>query len=44
MAYGFPPVGWTKRVTIHSAKVKGWVALPHHFLNVDLVDVWLEKD
>ncbi len=44
MAYGFPPVGWTKRITIHSAKVKGWVALPHHFLNVDLVDVWLEKD
>ncbi|HXZ35765.1 MAG TPA: ABC transporter substrate-binding protein, partial [Thermodesulfobacteriota bacterium] len=41
MAYGFPPVGWTKRITIHSAKVKGWVALPHHFLNVDLVDVWL---
>jgi hypothetical protein len=24
--------------------VKGWVALPHHFLNVDLVDVWLQKD
>jgi peptide/nickel transport system substrate-binding protein len=44
MAYGFPPVGWTKRISIHSAKVKGWVALPHHFLNVDLVDVWLEKD
>jgi len=44
MAYGFPPVGWTKRIAIHSAKVKGWVALPHHFLNVDLVDVWLEKD
>ncbi len=44
MAYGFPPVGWTKRIVIHSAKVKGWVPLPHHFLNVDLVDVWLEKD
>jgi len=44
MAYGFPPVGWTKRISIHSAKVKGWIALPHHFLNVDLVDVWLEKD
>ena len=44
MAYGFPPVGWTKRISIHSSKVKGWVALPHHFLNVDLVDVWLQKD
>jgi peptide/nickel transport system substrate-binding protein len=44
MAYAYPPVGWTKRIALHSAKMKGWVALPHHFLNVDLVDVWLEKD
>ena len=44
MAYAYPPVGWTKRIAMHSAKMKGWIALPSHFLNVDLVDVWLEKD
>ncbi len=44
MAYAYPPVGWTKRISLHSSKMKGWTALPHHFLNVDLVDVWLEKD
>ena len=44
MAYAYPPVGWTKRIAMHSAKMKGWIALPSHFLNLDLVDVWLEKD
>jgi hypothetical protein len=41
MAYGFPPVGWTKQVAMHSAMVKGWIALPHHFLNVEFATLLL---
>lgn len=44
MAYAYPPLGWTQRIVLHSAKMKGWTALPHHFLNMDLADTWLEKD
>lgn len=44
MAYSFTPAGWTKRIVLHSSKLKGWNALPHHFLNMDLGDVWLEKE
>jgi len=32
MAYSFPVSGWTQRIVLHSAKMKGWNALPHHFL------------
>ena len=44
MTYSFPVSGWTQRIVLHSAKMKGWNALPHHFLNLDLGDVWLDKD
>jgi len=44
MAYSFPPAGWTYRIVLHSSKLKGWNALPHHFLNMDLEDVWLAKE
>ena len=44
MAYAYPPVGWTKRIVMNSSKMKGYIALPSHFLNVNLVDVWLEKE
>jgi peptide/nickel transport system substrate-binding protein len=43
MAYSFPVSGWTQRIVLHTAKLKGWNALPHHFLNLDLGDAWLEK-
>jgi hypothetical protein len=29
---------------MNSSKMKGYIALPSHFLNVNLVDVWLEKE
>jgi hypothetical protein len=29
---------------MHPSKMKGYIAPPSHFLNVNLVDVWLEKD
>jgi hypothetical protein len=44
MAFSFPPAGWTYRIVLHSSKLKGWNALPHHFLNMDLEDVWLAKE
>jgi peptide/nickel transport system substrate-binding protein len=35
---------WRHRIVVHSSKMKGWKALPSHFLNLDLRDVWLDKD
>jgi peptide/nickel transport system substrate-binding protein len=35
---------WTHRIILHSPKMKGWKALPSHFLNMDLASVWLSKD
>jgi peptide/nickel transport system substrate-binding protein len=35
---------WMHRIVLHSAKLKGWRALPSHFLNQDLTNVWLEKE
>jgi ABC-type transport system substrate-binding protein len=32
---------WRHRIVHYSAKVKGWKALPSHFLNLDLTNVWL---
>ncbi len=43
MAYGFP-APWAQRIVPHSSKMKGWKALPSHFLNQDLANVWLSKD
>ena len=37
-------VPWIHRIVLHSSKMKGWKALPSHFLNQDLRDVWLEAD
>ncbi len=35
---------WRHRIVLHSSKMKGWKALPSHFLNLDLKNVWLSKD
>jgi peptide/nickel transport system substrate-binding protein len=35
---------WIHRIVLHSSRMKGWKILPSHFLNQDLVNVWLEKD
>ena len=43
MAYCLP-TPWRHRIVPYSAKVKGWKALPSHFLNQDLTNVWLAKD
>ena len=43
MAYAFPSP-WTHRIVANWAKVKGWDILPSHFLNQDLMNVWLDKD
>lgn len=43
MAYGFP-LPWAQRIVLHSSKMRGWKALPSHFLNQDLTDVWLSKE
>jgi peptide/nickel transport system substrate-binding protein len=43
MVYALP-VLWRQRIVPHSAKYKGWKALPSHFLNQDLANVWLSKD
>jgi len=43
MVYALP-VLWRQRIVPHSAKLKGWKALPSHFLNQDLSNVWLSKD
>jgi peptide/nickel transport system substrate-binding protein len=32
---------WRHRIVPYYAKVKGWKALPSHYLNWDLTDVWL---
>ena len=35
------PVVWWHRIVAHSSQVHGWKILPSHYLNQDLVDVWL---
>jgi peptide/nickel transport system substrate-binding protein len=35
---------WRHRIVPYHAKVKGWKALPSHYLNWDLADVWLSQD
>lgn len=43
MAYAYPAL-WDTRIIPHWAKMKGWKALPSHYVNQDLADVWLDKD
>ncbi|MDP8921658.1 MAG: ABC transporter substrate-binding protein [Chloroflexota bacterium] len=35
------PLIWWQRIIPHSAQVKGWRALPSHYINQDLGNVWL---
>ena len=35
------PVFWSQRISLMSARVKGWRITPSHLVNQDLVDVWL---
>lgn len=35
---------WRHRIVPYSAKVKGWKALPSHYLNMDLTNVWLSRN
>jgi len=44
MAYSYPVLGWSGRITLHSPKLKGWKTCPSHVANHDLINVWLEKD
>jgi peptide/nickel transport system substrate-binding protein len=44
MAYAFPALGWAKRIILQSSMMKGWNPMPSHYLNMDLVDIWLEKE
>ncbi len=44
MAYAFPALGWANRIILQSSAVKGWNPMPSHYLNMDLVDIWLEKE
>ena len=34
---------WFQRIVVMPKKVKGWYAMPSHYLGQDLSDVWLEK-
>lgn len=36
------PVLWNERITMMSARVKGWKVTPSHLINQDLTDVWLQ--
>ncbi len=44
MAYAFPALGWAKRIILQSSRMKGWTPMPSHYLNMDLAEVWLEKE
>jgi peptide/nickel transport system substrate-binding protein len=39
----YTPLFWGERLTLHSSAVKGWKALPSHFLNQSLAEVWLDR-
>jgi peptide/nickel transport system substrate-binding protein len=34
---------WFQRIVVMPKKVKGWYAMPSHYLGQDLSDVWLDK-
>jgi len=44
MAYAYPALGWAKRIILQSSTMKGWNPMPSHYLNMDLSEVWLEKE
>lgn len=35
---------WWNRIVPHHSRLKGWKISPSHYLNQDLVDVWLAKE
>jgi peptide/nickel transport system substrate-binding protein len=37
------PLLWFQRIVVMPKKVKGWYAMPSHYLGQDLSDVWLEN-
>jgi peptide/nickel transport system substrate-binding protein len=37
------PLIWYSRIVAHSSAMKGWKAVPTHFVNQDLTDVWLDQ-
>ncbi len=37
------PVIWYSRLVAHSSAMKGWKAVPTHFVNQDLAGVWLDQ-
>jgi peptide/nickel transport system substrate-binding protein len=37
------PFLWFQRIVVMPKQVKGWYALPSHYLGQDLSDVWLQK-
>ena len=43
MAYQFVTLWWY-RIVMHRSDVRGWKTSPSHYLNQDLVDVWLAKE
>lgn len=41
-AYVVPTIWW-HRVVVHDRRVQGWRIAPSHYLNQDLVDVWIDS-
>jgi len=39
----YTPIFWGERITVHARTVKGWKALPSHFLNQSMAGVWLDR-
>lgn len=39
----FTPLFWGERITVLSKAVRGWQALPSHFLNQSFAEVWLDR-
>ncbi|HSQ03167.1 MAG TPA: hypothetical protein VLN59_03965, partial [Burkholderiales bacterium] len=37
------PTIWWHRIIVHDKLLKGWKITPSHYLNQDLVDVWLDQ-
>jgi peptide/nickel transport system substrate-binding protein len=41
-AYNIPLL-WYQRIVVNNKKVKGWDLPPSHFVNQNLVNVWLDQ-
>ncbi len=37
------PFLWFQRIVVMPKQVRGWYAMPSHYLGQDLSDVWLER-